>query len=564
MRRATKKLCTPLTVVLALAAALAPAWLAGQEVRPVKSGVLTPTQRAPASATTTQRTAKEIPFLTAAGELEYRALKAQSNSSRRAGADQLLSSGISPYSSDITTSFAGLNRLTAANNGFIFVPPDPNAAKSTTKVLEVTNSATRLFSTAGAVLQTLDLNTFFGAASTNGLLFDPKVIYDRNATNRRFYVTALQQQSSPTQLSRFYLAISRSPDPANLNAASWCVYFLNGIRNPGTADASWADYPGIGTAADALLLTANQFRFSNSTFTFAIIHALRKLVAANNAASCPSIPFFSFQPSATIGNGSTFTLQPVHQLTSPSSFAGTTNPVYTINTIFGTSATYRIHRIRNLGASPTLASVDVVGNFTYSIPADAVQAGSGLLLDTGDNRLTDAAGRSDGLWGVHGTGCNINASTVACARAVRIAVGQSGTGAPTASITQQRAFGQANSYLFWPGVAVNLNETTVVPFHYVSPSGSGGRLSSAWAIKDFGNEFFGSLSPLTIGTCAQTTNRTGDYTGAETDPTDGKSFWLASERATTVSGLSGCNWQTQIIKVVPGDPLTGFSPVADR
>jgi hypothetical protein len=508
--------------------------------------------------------------MTPEGELGYRALKARARSTRAPTADQVLSPEVNPASADITTSFVGLNRLTAQNNGFVFHPADPQVAKSTTKVLEATNSALRMFNLTGGVIQTRDLNTFFGAPigpPGEQLLFDPKVIYDRNAANRRFYVTALQQDDSP-QISRIWLGISRSPDPANLNPASWCIYVLNGIRDAGTINASWADYPGLGTAADGLLLTVNQFRFSNRTFTFALVYAFRKLVAANNAAGCPSIPFFIFQPASVSGDFNWFTLQPVQQLTSPSSFAGTTNPAYTINTFRGSASTYRVLRLRNLGtASPTGHFTDVAGSFPYSIPPDARQTGSTLLLDTGDTRVTEAAGLGNNLWNTHATGCSIGGSSfnTSCLRAVRISVGQSPAGAVTAAITQQRTFGQVNSFLFWPGVAVNLNETTVVDFHYVSPTATSGRLSSWWAIKDLANPGFASISALAGGTCAQTTDRTGDYAGAETDPVDGKSFWLASERATPVPGLSGCQWETRIAKIVPGDPVVeGAAPVAGR
>ena len=56
---------------------------------------------------------------------------------------------------------------------------------------------------------------------------------------------------------------------------------------------------------------------------------------------------------------------------------------------------------------------------------------------------------------------------------------------------------------------------------------------------------------ITSGTCGQPFDRTGDYIGAQTDPSDFNSFWLAGERATTFSGSSGCKWQTRIIKLVP-------------
>jgi hypothetical protein len=574
MQPLNRTMCVAQAALLALAAAITPSGLSGQERGPVASGVLQPLGRAPVTAPSGAISRREISLMTPEGKLGYQAAKARARTASRPAADQMVSSSVSPSAADITASFAGLNRLTAQNNGFIFVPPDPQIAAAISRLVEVSNSAIRLYTKTGGVLQTMDLNTFFGTApggGGTGLLFDPKIVYDRNATNRRVYVVALQQMNSP-QLSRIWIGISRSADPTTLAAAGWCRYFLNGIRNAGTANASWADYPGLATAADQLVITVNQFRFSDRSFTFAIIHTLRKLVAANNAASCPAIPFFTFQPSTIQGDINTFTLQPVQQLTSPSSFPGTTNPSYTINThrpstAGGTTPNYRIFRVRNVGGSPSIQTTNVAGNFAHSIPPDAPQTGSSVLLSTGDNRVTEAAGLGNNLWGTHATGCVIGGSpgVRSCARTIRVTVGQAAGGTPTATITQQRAFGVANSYLFWPGIAVNLIETVVVNFHYVNPSTTGGRLSHWWTIKDIANIAYGTISPIANGTCAYTTtNRTGDYAGAETDPTDGKSFWLNSEIATTFSGLSGCNWQNRIARILPGDQVAEGTPGADR
>src|SRR5436853_6503402 len=70
----------------------------------------------------------------------------------------------------VTVNFAGLNRPAAANHGFVFVPPDTTSAKSPNHVIEATNSAVRLFTPAGTILATADLNTFFVASTTQGLL----------------------------------------------------------------------------------------------------------------------------------------------------------------------------------------------------------------------------------------------------------------------------------------------------------------------------------------------------------------------------------------------------------
>jgi hypothetical protein len=58
------------------------------------------------------------------------------------------------------------------------------------------------------------------------------------------------------------------------------------------------------------------------------------------------------------------------------------------------------------------------------------------------------------------------------------------------------------------------------------------------------------------GTCSlpatapsTTTARSGDYSGAQTDPSNLSSFWLAGEQAVTISGA--CQWRTRIGSLVP-------------
>ena len=447
----------------------------------------------------------------------------------------------------VTTSFVGLNQVNAGG----LVPPDTIVGKSNTRVLEAVNVSLRLFTTTGGVLATKTLNSFFGASTSQGTLFDPKVYFDRNAANRRFYVVALQQSGSTdaSGLSRIWLGISRSPDPANLEPANWCRYFINGKRNAGTALSSWADYPGLGVGADKVVISANQFTFTNDAFTFAILRVFNKLTAANNAASCPSISLFTFQPSGASANFSIFTLQPAQHYTSPSSFTGTSNPVYLLNTARGTSSSYRVWRVRNINPPSLQGPTLVSGNFTYAIQPDAPQAGSAVLLDTGDTRVTQVAGLGNALRGVHGTSCNFGGgANESCVRYVRISVGQSSTGAFTAAINDQATTGfGAGDFIFWPGVAVNNAGLAAIDYHR-NRNAAGVRFLSSLVTTRNANAFVQSFF-ITSGTCGQPFNRTGDYIGAQTDPSDVSSFWLAGERATTVSG--SCRWQTQIIKLVP-------------
>lgn len=468
-------------------------------------------------------------------------------------------SGPAPMASTIATTFTGLDRPSATNNGYVFFPPDTIVSKSYTKVVEGTNSALRLFDTTGSALATKDLNTFFAAPTANGLLFDPKVYFDRNAANKRFYVTALQRNmTSSPKVSRIWLAVSRSSDPANLDPLNWCFYNFEGRRNIGTVNESWADYPGLGAGADSIIISANQFRYSDSSFTYAIVHAIRKGIASN-ALSCPTTKRFTFQPSAVIGDGATFTLQPVQHYTSPTSYTGTTKPAYLLSTTYGSSNQYSVFQVRNVAStSPSLRRVNVTGAFTYNVQADAPQLGTATLLATGDNRMTQAGGAGNALHGVHATFCNIaGGATESCIRYVRIIPGQDLLGNLTAAIGSQRTFGGgAGQFFFWPGIAVNNRNQVAIDFH---KSSAATYLSSMYTMKDNASTIFEAAMPITTGTCSQTvSDRTGDYIGAQTDPADLFSFWFAGERATTIGGT--CVWETQILKMTPGTDIVNLTP----
>jgi hypothetical protein len=478
--------------------------------------------------------ARSVPRLSAVDAAAYEAMKVQAQSAPASQAQALAEpSGPAPRIS-VPISFTGLSQ-----GGFI--PPDTIVAKSGTRVLELVNTSIRLTNTVGGAISSTTLNTFFGAAGS--ALFDPKVYFDRNAVNRRFYAIALQGNS--TALSRIWLAVSRSPEPPNLAAGNWCRYFIDGRRNLGTALASWADYPGLGLGADKLVITTNQFTNAGN-FTFAIVRVLSKLVAANNAGGCPGLGVFNFQPSG-VPASSPFTVQPAQHYSSPSSFVGTSNPVYLLNSIFGTSANYQVRRLRNF--PPTLsAPVTIVGGFVNSLQPNAPQDGSAVLLDTGDTRVTQVAGVGNSIAGVHGTGCSFGAGAVSCVRYVRIAVGQNAAGGLTAAFADQSTFGfgaPAGTFIFWPGVALNFFGDAAIDYHR-NRNSAGVRFLSSLVTRRAGGVNAPTFA-ITNGTCGQPFDRTGDYIGNQLDPSDLRSFWLAGERATIIGG--SCRWQTQIIKL---------------
>jgi hypothetical protein len=453
----------------------------------------------------------------------------------------------------IATTCIGLNRQTAINNGSVFVPPDTTLGKSPNRAIEATNSAIRLFTNTCGVVATANLNTFFGAAVANGLLFDPKVYYDRNATRPRVYVVGLQaagkgNTSLADNVSRMWVAVSRSADPTNLTT-NWCRYNVDARSAIGTTSESWGDYPGIGAGRDSLSVTLNNFTFTNSAFQFARIHVFNKTTMSNNAASCPTVPRFVFQPSTTAGNFGLFTIQPAQHYTSPSSATGTTNPAYYLSTTRGTSSSYHVHRIRNVASgSPTYSRVTLT-NRSYGIPPSGSQSGTTTRIDSGDNRVMQVAGVGNTLVGQFATTCNFTSGTTneSCSLAPRVTVAIGAGGALSASIPENtfQGFGD-NIYVHHPSTATDTALRSGSTWEF---NGNTFRLSSAAMIKNV-NAAWSGIQTYAAGTCSFTgaTARSGDYSGAQLDPSL-TGFWLAGEQTALIGG--SCQWQTRIVRLNP-------------
>jgi hypothetical protein len=456
--------------------------------------------------------------------------------------------------STVLTTFPGLDYATGGA-----ITPDPIVAKSGFRVLQAVNQALRLYNTSGSVLATTTTQAFLGLSPTQNTS-DPKVFFDKNGANLRFYFFVLEAATFNPQSSALWLAVSRTSNPSDFTSASWCKYRFNTAYTPPGGTATFADFPSLGVGADAVVATTNQYRFSDGVLSTTTLRAFSKVALSNNASSCPGSPStdpYFFQPSAA-GDMTVFTLQPAQHYTLPSSFSGTTNPIYLVSNHFLSMAgetrspIYSVWRIRNVGTgAPSLNRVDVTAlvNRNYQIPPEAPQLGTPIMLDTGDAGVRQLAGIGDSLWAAQSTLCTGDTSNQACVRVLRFDVGQDGSGNLTASIGQQLTFTGSSSTYFWmPGMAANSVQQTAVPFLFSSTTTY---LSSAFTIKDASAGSYPASTVFGSGTCSRVGNfyRTGDYTGAQTNPNDSLSFWLDGDVA-AISG-SFCAWQTQVVNVTP-------------
>ena len=189
---------------------------------------------------------------------------------------------------------------------------------------------------------------------------------------------------------------------------------------------------------------------------------------------------------------------------------------------------------------PTLSRILLQGD-PYSYPPDARQKGGGVLLDTGGTRMTQAAYRDGDLWATHATACNFGSGpNESCISVLQITVPSAISG----TVAFQQIYGRKNEFFWWPGIAVNKLGDIVVIFQRSSKRMF---LSTAYNGKKARKNKMDAVRVLAKGRCnSQGVDRTGDYVGAQTDPLDDLTFWIAGEFSKRVAGLSGCSWSTQI------------------
>ncbi len=455
----------------------------------------------------------------------------------------------------VLASFPALNVQNAGG-----YPADPTLGTSGDRVLVAANNALRLMTSSGGEIVTKRFHEFFPIPNTQ-LAFDPRILYDRNAADPRFFVVFLSFTKNP-RTSKIWLAVSRSNRPNSLDPADWCKYSIDGRRNQGTDQDGYADYPMLGSGADTLVLSNLQLDFIGNSFQFSVVRAFPKLTLIANTNTCPAFTQRVYQPTATAKNQDVYVLQPAAHLTNPTSFSSARNPVYLVSTKAIQTRTYRVWRLSD-GFRDTgrLTQVEVSGTHLIgNLPSAQQKLDPGsrsVPLDTRLPHVFQAVGRGDTLWFVHPTLCQIGGGTTeVCVRAVRVGVGQSAQGNYTAAIEQQTVFGGAtDGTSYWmPTIAVNSTGQTIIGFLSSSRTTY---LSSAWTLKAASATSYRAARVFNPGTCTRVlpegvfTIRTGDFEGAQTDPLDSTSFWLAGERATTVVGVPNCWWDMRVVRIRP-------------
>lgn len=430
-------------------------------------------------------------------------------------------------------------------------PPDPHVAVGPSHLVAVVNSSMAFFTKEGTPGFQQDFDTFFASlftAQMNKFIFDPKVLYDRQA--QRFVVIALDQETS-SQRSRVLMAVSDDNDPNG----DWHLYALD-VKATVAGQISWGDYPGFGGNKDGYAIALNMFSFASDSFRGVQIVTIRKSTVLDGGTAVTT----SFLNTAN----DSFTLQVAE------TFDNATSKLYCTSS--ASESAIKVWTLDGLAGTPAAPTSQLVTVPSHVLPGgySAPSAGD-RFLDELDGRLINTVFRGNKLLTVHTVKSNTDsrnrirwyefnqpnggAATLAqsgeviepstapahfhCGAISKNAVGDIGL-----IFTRSRPDIKEGQVITIPGIAADIMRAA--------------RKSSDPA------GFMGA--PVLVQSSAESTygfsgiNRWGDYAAITVDPVDDNKFW-----AIHMNGGNGTTWKTEVFSfaVTPAlDSLTFSSSQA--
>jgi hypothetical protein len=328
-------------------------------------------------------------------EAHYRALKQRAN--RRAERSGALPRGqLAPAPKAAV--FGGLNApgLVAGNNTSAGTPPDTTGAIGPTAYVEFVNSVVAEFSRSNLSIvgSPVQLDTFVGDPGFN--VFDVQVQWDQSA-GRWFYATDDCIDGACSQDSLVDVGWSKTADPAGMNPAQWCHFFIPSDPS-GPSGTLFDDYPKLGHDDNHLLISANTF--DGNTFKTARLYAIAKPPVGDEA-TCPgSISFTTFGSTASSikvasSTDRASTLMPANIAdSSPTGFVVAADDPTGDTT--GAKTHLTAWQVGGSGAAPTFTQLGALTVSSFDVPAAVPQPDTLVdTLDSLDARLTQAVGHAD-------------------------------------------------------------------------------------------------------------------------------------------------------------------------
>jgi hypothetical protein len=472
---------------------------------------------------------------------ENRALPAvQLNAAAVAAANGVQVSSAAAHRSSLLANFDGVGSLDSAitNFGAQFEPPDQGLCAGNGFVVEMVNSAYRVYDTKGTSLAgPFNINKVFhdGFAQFTS---DPRCHYDP-ATKTWFAVILFLNDTFTA--SRLEIAVNRG-DPRD----DWSVFKTDTTHAGGPGCPCFGDQPTLGIDASNIYVTTNEFSILGPEFNGAQIYAISKsdLVAHPN-----KVHFVQFTD-LFIGGAQAASVQPALTFGSATAeyFLSSLDPNGTGDNRIAVWALTDVDGVSS-GHKPKLSKV-VVASEAYAIPPPAKQKGSTSTIDSGDDRMQQVQFIGGEIWGELDTSVTPRGDNTVRAGAAwfRVRPELEGSTLDSARIDGQGYVVSAGEYVLYPAVQADRDGHAAMVF---TLTGANRFASAAYAVLSEDDSGFGRPRVAAAGTGPYDANATrwGDYSWAVLDPA-GDSVWMSTEYVPPASSQTTDgrrNWGTRVL-----------------
>ncbi len=475
--------------------------------------------------------------------------RSRAAATRTAAAPSATAAASASTSVRLVHNFNGVSSLDSAvtNFGAEFEPPDPSLCSGNGFVLEVVNSAYRVYRTDGTpVIGPFNINDIFNVGAAE-FTSDPRCYFDPSTS--RWFVEILFINDA-FNASAIDIAVSNTADPTKM----WTQYRIDTTNNGGGGQPKHpncpclGDQPLLGIDHNNLYISTNEFSLAGPQFNGAQIYAIAKSDLVGGSGTAHFVHFGTLR----IGGAPAASVQPALTSGNPPAeyFMNALDPNGTFDNRLGVWAMTNTAAVAS-GHSPTLSS-RVITSEPYGIPPKAEQKGSSSLLDSGDDRMQQTQYINGTLWGALTTAVTIPNDPAERAGAAWFAVHPSLSGSVigNATISRQGYEVQANRYIMYPAIQADSAGLAVMVF---TKTGATIYPSAAYAVLQPGATAFGGPITAASGSGPYDPNATrwGDYSFAVLDPS-GNAFWLATEYVPPRSSQTRDgrrNWGTRVLEV---------------
>jgi hypothetical protein len=446
--------------------------------------------------------------------------------------------------------FNGVSSRDSAETNFgeEFEPPDQGLCVGNGFVVEMVNSAYRVYDTSGRTLAgPFNINGPFDEGLTE-FTSDPRCHYD--ASTNTWFATILEIGPGETS-STLDIAVNSSGDPRT----KWTVYKLNttgigGASGPRERQCPcFGDQPRLGIDEDNLYVTADVFSIRGEAFDGSEIYAFDKRALATLS---PTVPFVRFPK---LEAGGTRPVAPQPALSAPHApaeyFLGSLDPSGTFDQRLAVWAMTNRTAVAK-GEVPTLSSL-VIPSEAYGVPPTAVQSVAGATIESGDDRMQQAQYVGGSVWGELTTALTgVEGSLHAAAAWFQVRPALSSGALSAAHVVHQGYVTERGADVIYPALQVTPQGAGAMVF---TLTGATRHPSVAYSTMAAGAGAFGPplVAQPGFGVYDPEAERWGDYSWAVLDPS-ASAVWLATEyvppkSSQTPDGLH--NWGTRVLEVSP-------------